>query len=404
MSNQIKTYAHQIAGTQEHLFKAEVFAKILTANDDSGRHGVLIPTEAYSFFPDLPIPDAAANATLLFRGSDAITGHEKEFGFKYYERYPERRVTRLNSALNDQSHGRRLLIVLRCTSVNASDHFYFDASVEGCDDRFPMLLDMLFGASVPTVPGAFVRLPVDAPQFQLDDPLADLLSRFDTVVAQGWIDSLRTGTTGIGHTFESLIGVKENNDQGADFRGIELKCKLWRDNRPTSGKINLFQLAPVWTSAQSGIERLRAIGRADDSGRHSCYSQVTTTDNNLGMRLGVQPPPEGINLYKHSLPLGTWARERLAERLAEKHARAAFVKAESRNGSTGAQYKYKELVYCERPDIQQFIHMVDARRIVFEFTMTERPAGRVRNHGYPWRLVDERQLDQLFALQVKLRG
>lgn len=166
----------------------------------------------------------------------------------------------------------------------------------------------------------------------------------------------------------------------------------------------MFQLAPIWTTAQSGIDRLRAIGQADAAGRHSCYSQVTTTDNNLGLRLGVQPPPDGIGLYKHLLPLGAWARERLAERLAEKHARAVFVKAESRSRPTGTQYKYNELVYCERPDIQRFINMVDARRIVFEFTMTERPPGRVRNHGYPWRLVDERQLDQLFALQVKMRG
>lgn len=403
MSRHLEAYARQVSG-HENAPATEVFAKILTANDDAGRHGVLIPTETYSFFPDLPIPDPAVNATALFRGIDGITQCTKEFGWKYYERYPERRVTRLNSTLNDKSHGRRLVIILRCRSADAPDHYFFDASVEGSDHRFAMLLDMLFGPSVPTQPGAFVRLPIDAPQFQLDDPLSELLGRFDAVSVQGWIDSLRTGSTGIGHTFESLVGVQENNDQGADFRGIELKCKLARDKRPTGGKINLFQLAPVWTTAQSGIDRLRVIGQADDAGHHSCYSQVTTTDNNLGLRLGVQPPPDGIDLYKDSLPLGAWARERLAERLIEKHARAAFVKAESRNCSTGVQYKYNELVYCERPDIQRFIDMVDSRRIVFEFTMTERPPGRVRNHGYPWRLVDERQLDQLFALQVKLRG
>jgi hypothetical protein len=142
----------------------------------------------------------------------------------------------------------------------------------------------------------------------------------------------------------------------------------------------------------------------DSAGLHSCYSQVTTTDNNIGLRLSVLAPPDGIDLYKNSLPLGAWARERLAERLAEKHSRAVFVKAEQRSTPAGVQYKYKELVYCERPDVERFIDMVDSRRIVFEFLMTERPPGRVRNHGYPWRLVDERQLDQLFALQVKLRG
>ncbi len=404
MSAQLESYARKVTGPHENATALEVFAKILTANDDAGRHGVLIPTEAYSFFPDIPLPDPSVNATVLLHGVDVVTQRAKEFGWKYYERYPERRVTRLNPMLNDQSNGRRLFIALRCRGNDVSEHYFFDASVEASDDRFTSLLDMLFGASVPTLPGNFVRLPIDAPQFQLDEPLSDLLDRFDAISGQGWIDSERSGDTGIGHTFERLVGVEENNDQGADFRGIELKCKLSRDNRSSSGKINLFQLAPIWTIAQSGIDRLRAIGQADDAGRHSCYSQVTTTDNNLGLRLGVEEPPNGIDLYKHSQPLGAWARERLAERLAEKHSRAAFVKAESRNRPAGVQYKYNELIYCERPDIQRFIDMVDSRRIVFEFTMTERPPGRVRNHGYPWRLVDERQLDQLFALQVKLRG
>ena len=69
-----------------------------------------------------------------------------------------------------------------------------------------------------------------------------------------------------------------------------------------------------------------------------------------------------------------------------------------------AQYRYHGLVYCERPDIQRFLDMVESRRIVFEFLMHESPPGRVRNHGYPWRLVDQRELGQLFAIQVRLRG
>ena len=146
------------------------------------------------------------------------------------------------------------------------------------------------------------------------------------------------------------------------------------------------------------------IGRQDADGRYSCYSQVTTTANNLGLWLGVQAPPEGIRLHKDTHQIGEWLRTRLAERLAEKHSRAVFVTAESRRSRLVTQYRYIELVYCERPDIQKFIDMVDMRRIVFEFLMTERPPGRVRNHGYPWRLVDPRELDRLFAMQVKLRG
>ena len=403
MTFQLEDYAQQLVNGCARGSAMEIFAKILTANDDAGRHGVLIPSESYAFFPDLPIPDPSVNTTLLFRGIDAITRATKQLGWKYYERYPERRITRLQTALNDKTAGRGLAIFVRSEGDCESEDYFFDAAVEGRDDRFKALLDMLFGASVPTIPGAFVRLPVNAKRFALDDPLSDLLQRFDGL-SNRWIDSRRAGPTGIGHTFESVVGVQENNDQGADFRGIELKCKLTRDARQASGKINLFQLAPVWEAVQSSIDRLRKIGQVGDSGLYSCYSQISTTDNNLGLRLGVQPLSGGIDLYKESLLLGTWTRARLAERLMEKHSRAVFVKAQSRNGPTGIQYNYKELIYCERPDIQRFSGLVNSRRIVFEFTMTERPPGSVRNHGYPWRLVDERELDQLFALQVKLRG
>lgn len=403
MSASLETYTRQISGNVEFA-SAELFAKILTSNDDSGRHGVLIPSESYSFFPELPVPDPAVNATLLFSGLDAVAHQWKDFGWKYYQRYPERRVTRLSSLLNDVDHGRRMAIFLRLVSPNGATTYIADACVEGIDKRFEALLGLLFGSDVPSGPGAFVRLPVDSSRFSVDEALADLLQRYDGINSRGWIDSMRTGDTGIGYTFESLVGVKENNDQGADFHGIELKCKLKRDRRSATGKVNLFQLAPRWSASQRGIERLRMLGQPNADGRYTCYSQVSTTANNLGLWLQAQLPPEGIRLHKDVMQIGTWARDRLAERLAEKHSRAAFVAAESRRQAATTQYKYVELVYCEQPDIQKFIDMVDLRRIVFEFTMTERPPGQVRNHGYPWRLVDPRELDRLFAMQVKLRG
>ena len=42
------------------------FIKHLTKNDDSGRHGVLIPQELYNFFPEIIINDAKDNAHTLF--------------------------------------------------------------------------------------------------------------------------------------------------------------------------------------------------------------------------------------------------------------------------------------------------------------------------------------------------
>jgi hypothetical protein len=51
----------------------------------------------------------------------------------------------------------------------------------------------------------------------------------------------------------------------------------------------------------------------------------------------------------------------------------------------------------------QFVELVAHRNIVSKFTMSEKPNGSIRNHGYPWRLIRSEFLDQLFAFQIKLR-
>jgi hypothetical protein len=79
------------------------------------------------------------------------------------------------------------------------------------------------------------------------------------------------------------------------------------------------------------------------------------------------------------------------------------VKAKTRPTKSKTQFSYEELVYCDRPSIARFVELVVHRNIVFEFTMSEKPNGSIRNHGYPWRLIRSEFLDQLFAFQIKLR-
>ncbi len=100
----LEKYAESLVRNSGKTLKtAHVFAKVLTANDDSGRHGVLVPAEAYSFFPDLPIPDPTRNATLALPAFDALSKVPKTLAYKYYERYPERRITRVQRLLNERT-------------------------------------------------------------------------------------------------------------------------------------------------------------------------------------------------------------------------------------------------------------------------------------------------------------
>jgi len=402
--NTLENYARGIAKLSGlELKSGQIFAKILTSNDDSGRHGVLIPTDAYSLFPTIEIADPQNNATVRFDSFDAITGEKVSLAFKYYQRYPERRITRVNSLINNQEVGYRLQIVMQGQTPDGKIFYVHDSANEQGDHRFAGLWQMLSGGTIPPAPGVYLVVPIRFQGITVDAPLQDLLTKFDAI--QGvWHDAMRMGDTGVGFTFESLLGIRENNDRTADFRGIELKCKKLKGGGTGAlGKVNLFQQAPQWAAKASSLERIKEIGQLNSDGLWACYSQVTTNPNNLNLWLSGKVALQRLDLQKNQNLIGHWSHRTLEKRLLEKHSRAAFVLADVKTTKTGSRFCYKELIYCEQPTIDRFLDLVFRNQLVFEFMMSEKAGGSVRNHGYPWRLVREDLLDQLFAVRVKLR-
>jgi hypothetical protein len=400
----LETYARHLANLANlELESGQIFAKILTPNDDSGRHGVLIPADALPLFPPIVIEDPGVNATTMFDSFDAISRVRVSLAFKYYQRYPEYRITRVNSFINDQQQGYRLQIVLRGQTANGDLFFVHDAANQHGDSRFQDLWLLLTGGTIQPAVGAHLVVPIRFKGIAVDAPLQDLLTKFDGIHGV-WHDAQRTGDTGIGYTFESLLGIKENNDKTADFQGIELKCKRLKDGGTGAlGKVNLFQQTPEWSSQSSSLQRLMNIGQLNADGRWACYSQVSTTPNNLNLSLVGKTDACQLDLQKDANLIGYWSHQTLEKRLLEKHSRAAFILARVKSTKTGSKFCYEELIYCEQPSIARFLELVNKNQLVFEFMMSEKPAGKVRNHGYPWRLVREDLLDQLFAVRVKLR-
>jgi hypothetical protein len=392
------TYAKQLVeASGVHFNQGELFAKILTTNDDSGRHGVLIPTDAYNFLPHLAIPDLENNHTEEIDIFDIKRERHTRIAYKYYQRYPERRLTRLSTTINDDKTGSKMMIVVKHRSPQGQVNYVIDYVTQETN-RFQELFQLIFGDSISPTPGHFVIRPIEGLAFHPDEALQELLSGFDNIQQMGWIESYRQGDTGVGYTFETLLGISENNDRRADFRGIEIKCKGVR-----TGKINLFQQAPQWNDRVSARERIRLIGYLDKSGLYSCHSQVTTRRNNRGLSLSIQETGGKIDLLKNSDPIGFWSFSQLEQRLLEKHSRAVFVKASKKDIKGVTQYKYDELLYCDKPTIQKFVDLTLSGNIVFEFLMSEKASGSIRNRGYPWRLLSFELLDSLFSFSIKLR-
>ena len=55
-------------------------------------------------------------------------------------------------------------------------------------------------------------------------PYADeLLEKITNISKKGYIQSLRSGDTGVGYTLETLLGIQANSSKHPDYKGIELK-------------------------------------------------------------------------------------------------------------------------------------------------------------------------------------
>src|SRR5690606_27455249 len=67
-------------------------------------------------------------------------------------------------------------------------------------------------------------------------------SEFNRIKSLGFVKSHRTNNTGIGKTFEDLLGVGENNRKDSDFDGFEVKSQRFL----SSSKITLFTKSPTF--------------------------------------------------------------------------------------------------------------------------------------------------------------
>ena len=72
------------------------------------------------------------------------------------------------------------------------------------------------------------------------DDFIEFKKVFNEVKKKGWVKSLRKGDTGVGFTFESLIGKEEENFPIADYGSIEIKTTRMYSRK----RIHLFSAVP----------------------------------------------------------------------------------------------------------------------------------------------------------------
>lgn len=78
----------------------------------------------------------------------------------------------------------------------------------------------------------------------------------------GWVQSLRNGPTGIGYTFETLMGIQENNNDTSDIFGFEVKTHR---EIMSNSYVTLFTKAPNIPRGRANRLLLERFGNVVDN-------------------------------------------------------------------------------------------------------------------------------------------
>jgi hypothetical protein len=112
--------------------------------------------------------------------------------------------------------------------------------------------------------------------------LEEFKKQFKQLKEKGFVKSRRKGPTGVGHTLEVEIGLKENNLDLPDIDDYELKGH--RIN--SSSMITLFTFnRKAWQ--MKAIQAVRKYGSFDKDGRKGLYYTMSLRPNSAGVFLYV---------------------------------------------------------------------------------------------------------------------
>lgn len=248
--------------------------------------------------------------------------------------------------------------------------------------------------------GSPLRSIVDGKGAQRSGPAEELLAKLKRVSARGFIRTVRAGDTGVGATLEHALGIRANTHKGPDYQGIEIKASRRRSTGSARNRVSLFSQVPDWGSSRykNGDELLKAHGYVRD-GRRQLYCTVGTTPNSQGLYHSVDVSA-GKLLHLCSRDGATekvclWSLETLRERLKGKHRETFWVKARARGTAEAEEFHYVEVEHTRLPLLGNLEPMLEAGQITFDYTLSAKPNGGSRDHGYLFKVWPE-EFDLLF--------
>lgn len=241
----------------------------------------------------------------------------------------------------------------------------------------------------------------------MKNDILELKKEFLRIKGMGLIQSLRGGSTGLGYTFESLLGKKEDSDSEPDFKSVEIKCKLGYTQAP----IVLFNCAPK----RDGDYASRYIyenyghfrnGSTEDIKifQRTVFANYTTSRYGYEFRLKVDYNHKVVIMksYKYGAFVENvcyWNFEELEAKLRGKLTTLALVTGYPYRRENKEYYKYFSIEFYRLRGFFEFLQLIESDKISISFYIKEGKTNidspRLVTSGVAFRIKKE-NLSELF--------
>lgn len=202
----------------------------------------------------------------------------------------------------------------------------------------------------------------------MNNSIDNLKEKFETIKKMGWVESKRKGPTGIGYTFETLLGRNENNLPYYDFEDIEIKVHRKKSSSP----IHLFSATPDGDELFPIKKIVDKIGYPDKiNPKHKVFNVTITGKKytNLGYykKLKIK-----VNYFKRKVDLRvvnnmnekynlyvSWSFDLLKDKIKYKINKLAIINADVKVINGKEYFKYNNITFYQIKGFNHLIKLID---------------------------------------------
>lgn len=230
--------------------------------------------------------------------------------------------------------------------------------------------------------------------------LNEFIERFQNIKELGWIETHRSGRTGVGKTLEDLLGIEENNIDGPDFANYELKAM--RTNGGDTQLLTLLTKSPLPNGVNAKL--LETYGYISDVYEHKNkvlhstlsaghFAQVANT----GKSLSIDCSNNKIAIIDNDgNSFAYWTEEILQKAFYKKYPYSMIhVYADSKIGEPKEEFYYHTAYELSEFSFEKLLIQLKEGKVKVDIRIGQYPNGKTHDHGTGFRIQD-RALTEIF--------